>query len=115
MVKDTKKEAKDHSDHSATMEKGNSMKNGDDLKPRRAGVDHNYHDYSGVSAADACLLFQSAYGSIRQHNPLASGTQQQGFAVKLHYMLGDIETSGEASIVSWQPHGRLVELRLWLW
>jgi hypothetical protein len=75
--------------------------------PRRPGVDHNYHDYSNVSPSEINLLFPgSSLASLRQHNPLASGVQQQGFAVKLYYMLTDIESSGEAGIVSWRPHGR---------
>lgn len=77
--------------------------------PRRPGVDHDYHDYANVSPAEVNLLFPaSSLAAIRQHNPLASGAQQQGFAVKLHYMLADIETNGDAGIVSWRPHGRCV-------
>ena len=75
--------------------------------PRRAGVDHTYHDYSQVSAAEAHLLFNAEPGStLRQQNPFASAVQQQGFAVKVHFMLRDIEENGESAIVSWQPHGR---------
>jgi hypothetical protein len=51
------------------------------------------------------LLFPgSSLDALRQHNPLE--VQQQRFAVKLHYMLGEIEASGEAGIVSWRPHER---------
>ena len=79
------------------------------MTARRPGVDHNYHDYSSVSASDVNLLFpSSSTAGVRQHNPLASGAQQQGFAVKLHFMLADIEANGDAGIVSWRPHGRYV-------
>jgi hypothetical protein len=51
------------------------------------------------------LLFPgSSLNALRQHNPLE--VQQQSFAVKLHYMLAEIEASGEAGIVSWRPHER---------
>lgn len=74
---------------------------------RRPGVNHNYHDYANVSVSEINMLFPgAAVASLRQHNPLASGAQQQGFAVKLYHMLADIESSGEAEIVSWRPHGR---------
>ena len=92
------------------MNSNNNNRNDDndkDLMPRRPGVDHNYHDYANVSPAEVNLLFPgSSFSSVRQHNPLATGAQQQGFAVKLHFMLADIETNGDTGIVSWRPHGR---------
>jgi hypothetical protein len=75
-------------------------------KPKRPGVEHTYRDYANISVADMGALFGSTSGEVRQHNPLAQGSQQQGFAVKVHHMLSDIESSGEAHVVSWQPHGR---------
>ena len=70
---------------------------------KRPGVDHNYHDYSKLTASELSTLFPAA---LRQQNPMASGAMQQGFAVKPHYMLGDVEARGESGVVSWQPHGR---------
>ena len=82
-------------------------------KTRVSSADQEYRDYASVGPAEAARLFGSSSGcssggAVRQHNPQASGSQQQGFAVKLHYMLADIEASGDSSIVSWQPHGRCV-------
>lgn len=87
-------------------------------KPKTAPSDEEYRDYAEVSPAEVCRLFASSSsgcssssssgGAARQHNPHASGSQQQGFAVKLHYMISDVEASGDSSIVSWQPHGRCV-------
>ena len=77
-------------------------------KAKRAGVDHSYHDYAHVSAADAKRMLPDAVGAgtTRQHNPTATGTQQQGFVVKLYHMLNDADGRGQSSILSWQPHGR---------
>ena len=90
----------------------------DKNKLKTAPSDEGYRDYAEVSPAEVCRLFASSSsgcstssssgGTARQHNPHASGSQQQGFAVKLHYMISDIEASGDSSIVSWQPHGRCV-------
>jgi hypothetical protein len=76
-------------------------------RAKRAGVDHSYRDYADASAAEATKLYPlPATGLARQHNPLATGTQQQGFVVKLFHMLKAVDASGQSSIVSWQPHGR---------
>ncbi|CAB9523374.1 Heat stress transcription factor [Seminavis robusta] len=81
--------------------------------PKRPGVQHHYRDWANASAADVGLWFPTATngGVVRQQNPMASGTQQQGFAVKLHHMLSDVEAFGESGIVSWQPHGRCFVVR----
>jgi hypothetical protein len=76
---------------------------------KRAGVNHSYHDYSNMSAADALKLYpMPSTGQARQYNPLASGTQQQGFVVKLFHMMSSVDVRGYSPIVSWQPHGRYV-------
>ena len=93
-------------------------KDGED-KPKTAPSDEDYCDYADVSHEEVCRRFESSsgcssssssIGAARQPNPHAPGSQQQGFAVKLHSMISDIEASGDSSIVSWQPHGRCVLL-----
>lgn len=75
--------------------------------PKRPGVNHEYHDYAGLSADDAKRLFGSSSGGTMAVRPSASGSNQhQGFAVKLFFMLADLESNEDSSAVSWQPHGR---------
>ena len=91
-------------------------KDGED-QPKTDRSDEDYCDYADVSHEEVCRRFESSsgcssssssIGAARQPNPHAPGSQQQGFAVKLHSMISDIEASGDSSIVSWQPHGRCV-------
>jgi len=94
----------------ASQEEKNERREQDKSKASLSCVTSNnekeYRDFANVSPAEASSLFGE---SARPHNPHATGLQQQGFAVKLHYMLSDIEASGDTSIVSWQPHGRYVD------
>lgn len=72
-------------------------------------VSHNYHDYALASAEEVSHLVSSSSG--KPCNPHFAGGQQLGFAVKLHFMLSQVEMHGDTSIVSWQPHGRQVCFR----
>eukprot|EP00545_Synedropsis_sp_CCMP1620_P005320 CAMPEP_0119018552 /NCGR_PEP_ID=MMETSP1176-20130426/19681_1 /TAXON_ID=265551 /ORGANISM="Synedropsis recta cf, Strain CCMP1620" /LENGTH=445 /DNA_ID=CAMNT_0006972575 /DNA_START=118 /DNA_END=1455 /DNA_ORIENTATION=+ len=77
------------------------------LHHRRHFVRHNYHDHS--CDKEECPIFPGSTGG-------AAGPQVDDFAAKggvsmpfplvLHNMLDAMETSDDASIVSWQPHGR---------
>lgn len=87
---------------------------------RNSNGDTDYVDYSNETCPDQ----QHEKGHRKQeslsgnsstiNNNKQSGSeptnnkrkQEQNFPVRLHYMLGDMETDGLDHIASWQPHGR---------
>jgi hypothetical protein len=66
-----------------------------------------YHDYAFIAEKDINTLVRRGEG--RPSSGSGSGLKQKrdnSFPEKLHYVLTEMEKSGQQHIASWQSHGR---------
>jgi len=71
-------------------------------------VEHDYHDHSKVTEAEAHLLAPAT--GTTDSNADDEANQNLNFPARLHYMLEELEKDGLSHVVSWQPHGRYVTM-----
>ena len=73
----------------------------------------NYKDYSQVSANEPRDVKYSSLPASSPSSPCRMRLEDNKavFAVKLHYMMSELEKDGNDNIIGWQPHGRCFLVR----